>query len=1142
MGLENHEVEELPNMYLDLSTPHSSIVIFNDIELDAFCAGNGTNGTAGNPHIIENYEIDAGGVGSCIFIANTTRYLVIQGCTLNNSGIASDEGGIRLENASNIIIFNNTILDNSNGILVRNLSQNINISGNDVNASSGVGIACYNSSDNLIHNNTISNSAGIGMHFGYWCNNTDVDYNMVVDSTTHGILLSEGMNNKVRRNNVSSNYDGIQLNTSALYTRVFQNHVFNNSQFGIIVGDTASHNLIYANIIEGNEVSQGYGGGLTNNTWHYWNMGNYWGDFQTRYPTATSSWNILWNASYQVNTSSYYDMYPIVNKSYCSLTPRGIISISGDTALGNFPYKTGVGTPAEPYVIENFFINMNGGSVDGISISSTTKFLEIKNCVIMNNSVLNSGFVAIGAGNITLDSCVIAGVGMGIVIRFSANNNIITNCIVNQSKSYGVWLANTCDNNTIFGSVICNSTDYGIFIDDSAGIPDHCENNSFKNCQIYGTNDWGIYIRSGHNSTFENNTIYGNTQAGFYIQPIGSYLEHGHETNIISNNITLNGEYGIYATPEPSTPARSVNIIGNNISLHSTNIRIENMNDSIISYNVMKEPLSSNIYAINLDNTTFRGNTIEDSFSSGVTLMTDSDANNFTDNLIRNNTAWGLTIDGDCDNALVYNNSFVENTGPAQVACDSTTASFDNGSLGNYWSDYVGVDDNDDGIGDSNYTVYGGGNRVDRYPIWWDAPELNVTSPTSDEMFGVMPPAYQLSVNHSNNYTLWCIVSNATDNSPLTILPNITGTINQSAWDAVGNGTVWIVFYVNDSRGELDSINITLRKNIIDPSIDILLANNSLCSFTAPNVSVSMIPSGASINTSWYSIWNGSAWCLNYTFTGTWVEINQTEWDKLSNGTINMRFCFNDSTGFVAFDDLILQKDILGPFISIPGMNASSLFGWIAPNLSLSIFDGNFNSAWYSLDNGTTNYSTSQNGGQINQSAWMNTITNGSIVIRVYSNDTLSNVNYTSVMVCIDIENPVIEIKGPFSGWSGGESPIYDIVITEPNLDTIWYTLDGGQTNYTISSFGGRISEIAWDSCQNGIITLRFYVMDDAGNIGFEEVLIEKTSSSNNQLGLIFGILGAIGAISSALGFIYKITRDRANKKRVRSTRRDRKV
>jgi len=100
-------------------------------------------------------------------------------------------------------------------------------------------------------------------------------------------------------------------------------------------------------------------------------------------------------------------------------------------------------------------------------------------------------------------------------------------------------------------------------------------------------------------------------------------------------------------------------------------------------------------------------------------------------------------------------------------------------------------------------------------------------------------------------------------------------------------------------------------------------------------------------------------------------------------------------------------------------------------------------------------------------------------------------------------------------------------MIDEPNIDSIWYTIDGGVTNYTItprpgwttqSSTGGPINEEAWDAAPYGIITIRFYVKDTMGNIGYSEVNVEKAKQSQGIPGytlLIFiSILGVITAIT----------------------------
>jgi hypothetical protein len=64
------------------------------------------------------------------------------------------------------------------------------------------------------------------------------------------------------------------------------------------------------------------------------------------------------------------------------------------------------------------------------------------------------------------------------------------------------------------------------------------------------------------------------------------------------------------------------------------------------------------------------------------------------------------------NNNSVYLNNFWKNDNDA---IDENINSWDNGEQGNYWDKYRGIDNNDDGIGDTPYTISEG--NIDRYPL-----------------------------------------------------------------------------------------------------------------------------------------------------------------------------------------------------------------------------------------------------------------------------------------------------------------------------------------------------------------------------------------------------------------------------------------
>ena len=195
----------------------------------------------------------------------------------------------------------------------------------------------------------------------------------------------------------------------------------------------------------------------------------------------------------------------------------------------------------------------------------------------------------------------------------------------------------------------------------------------------------------------EGNTITNSSQAG--IKLINT------ETGAIDNNIiSSNGGHGIYFDR-----GYSINITGNIIK--------DNSQRGI--FLDAQGPLGPFMYGSHTNY--ISSNTISNN-EYGIYLRNKSIQNNITSNIISNNNQYGIYIaDSTSNQTAVYYNEFIGNNIHA----------FDNwgnnrwmdwSGRGNYWDDYSGIDDDDDGIGDDpdDYVINAAPLVKDEFPIWDD--------------------------------------------------------------------------------------------------------------------------------------------------------------------------------------------------------------------------------------------------------------------------------------------------------------------------------------------------------------------------------------------------------------------------------------
>ncbi|MFX0024187.1 MAG: hypothetical protein ACFE9S_17810, partial [Candidatus Hermodarchaeota archaeon] len=365
------------------------------------------------------------------------------------------------------------------------------------------------------------------------------------------------------------------------------------------------------------------------------------------------------------------------------------------------------------------------------------------------------------------------------------------------------------------------------------------------------------------------------------------------------------------------------------------------------------------------------------------------------------------------------------------------------------------------------------------------APSLSINAP-ENSTFWNSAPFFNISAFDPNLDTIWYSINNINK----TLTNNTLQQLDLSIWSELpGEGEFQVYFYANDTFGHLnDTLTITLFKDIITPNLIINTPYNNTYWNVAPTINVTVIDLYP--HTIWYRVL-GIKIVL---FNNTDQQLNSSIWEILpEEGEFTIYFYANDTVGNIHNISILkLHKDIRNPLITVKNPKPNDLFGDIAPNFEISISETYLNQTWYTLVQGSANYSFIGFTGQINQSLWEE-FDNGTVTIIFYANDTLGNLGIVEVTVRKNIYAPIITIVSP------GENELYGVI--SPNftiyksglaLNTTWYTIDNGQTNYTFYGLSSTIDQDAWDLFGFANITITFYINDSLGKIGFDVVTVRK--------------------------------------------------
>ncbi|MCW4016615.1 MAG: right-handed parallel beta-helix repeat-containing protein [Candidatus Bathyarchaeota archaeon] len=319
---------------------------------------------------------------------------------------------------------------------------------------------------------------------------------------------------------------------------------------------------------------------------------------------------------------------------------------------------------------------------------------------------------------------------LGFLALISCTEITVKNLNI-ANNYYGVLLFDTL-NSTITQNKISETT---------RGI---CAQYSFdlvisENSLSVHTDD-GVCIENSQRIRVESNTIQNGGLSGVY-------LESSNNVTVVENVLKQNLNYGIHLEQSSGNA-----LIGNKIVNSVWGISLRYSSRNMIDYNDITRskleppPWTYSLQGISIalysNNCSIIGNIITNQAEYGISIQSASYAFISQNNITENNS--GLQFEGTSDNTVIGNtisesnklaiylsnsnnsifssNNFINNAQQIEDHYWSvnwmsgpSVSIWDNGTAGNYWSDYNGVDSNGDGIGDTPYVI--AENNQDNKPL-----------------------------------------------------------------------------------------------------------------------------------------------------------------------------------------------------------------------------------------------------------------------------------------------------------------------------------------------------------------------------------------------------------------------------------------
>ena len=462
------------------------------------------DGSAGNPWIIEGWDINGTGFGYCLYVGNTTDYFEVRDCSLHD---VDGDWSFPAFRTSGLLLYNVT---------------NAEIVYNEINSNNKYGIILYDTDNNTVSHNNISNNDYGGIYVDYSYTNTISDNNLSMNYG-YGIYLDYSNYNHLS-NNTASSIIGISGMGISLYrsnsNKMIFNNVSNNQFAGIRIYSSSNSNLVENNTMvhTGIGIEDSSFNTVRNNSLY------------TIYYLDEISISLLYSDNNSVQNNLLSGSYG--GPAIISVSQSNNNSIFDNTILSsNRDYSIEVSSSLGINLYNNTMI-MGGIGMWGQLIDYWTSHSIDSSNTLNGKPVLYwvgraDDTAPTGNGQIILANCTnitIKDVSSCITMGFSTDSTIDNLTI---SSVYNGMCFYWSDNNTITNNIIFDSW-YGMILG-------WVNNNSVTNNTIYDSMT-GIHMRTSHNNTLKGNLLFDN---------IGSISLMLCNNDTIEENSLIRGSSGI---------------------------------------------------------------------------------------------------------------------------------------------------------------------------------------------------------------------------------------------------------------------------------------------------------------------------------------------------------------------------------------------------------------------------------------------------------------------------------------------------------------------------------------------------------------------------------------------------------------------